>query len=593
MKRKNNFIIYSIIWAIAIVFLIFSLYHNMGMARVINYTGIIRGGTQRLVKQELQGNQNDKLIQYLDDILNELQTGQGKYDLLKNDNTKFQNQLKDMSIVWNKMQTEIDNVRNNQPKNELYTISEQYFDMANKAVGIAEDTSNEKVQEVIYILIIYLILSLGSLLIWNAMSNKKVHNATYFDPLTGLLNLAGFQSRLDKILKSTLNSSYVLVDMDIDNFKYFNDTYSYDHGNKILSVIAKFLKHNINEKEGCARLGSNNFILLLEKNNPLLKNFRIKLNKYIQSELQITETISFSTGAIVIDHEESITTIMDKANIALKSSKASGGNHVVWYDEKLMHILQKENTLTNHMEEALKNREFQLYLQPKFNIHNQKTIGAEALVRWVWNETMIMPDEFISLFEKKGFIIHLDFYMLTQTCELIQDQYNQDKNYNIPISVNFSRVSLLHKDFLKKLQTVLTKFNFPLNLIEIEVTESAFNEIADAVLPILEQLKSWGIALSMDDFGTGYSSLSLLMKLPMDSLKLDKGFLMEKTQEDRTKKILSSLVDMAHKLDLRVICEGVEKKEDIKFLKNITCDYGQGYYFSRPIPKDEFINKYL
>lgn len=593
MKRKYNIIIYSIIWAIAIIYLLLSLYHNMGNARIINYTGITRGATQRLVKVELNGYKNEKLLQYLDGILIELQTGKGNNNLERNGNAEFQMQLKKMQKQWDIIKAEITNVRNGGSKDALFELSEDYFEMTNKAVSIVEKDSTNKVQNVMSTLFVYLLISLGFMYLWNRLSRKAVHDATYIDSLTSVHNLAGFEIHFEEILKKANNNLYVLIEMDINNFKYFNDVYGYDMGNTILKTIAAYLKSITRDNETCGRIGSNSFLLLVQKDHPLFHHFRDKVNHEVSSKLQLGERIHFATGAYFVNQEEGITENMDKANIALKASKSQGGDHVVWYDEKLTQLIQKQNALINQMHASLEKEEFKLYLQPKFNIHNLKIISAEALVRWIQGDTIIMPQQFIPLFEKNGYIVDLDFYMLKQTCIFINECCERDKNYNVPISVNFSRVTLLHNTFLENFISIVEEYNVKPHLLELEITESAFNDIGENAMHILNLLKEKNFSLSMDDFGAGYSSLSLLISIPINTLKLDKSFLKEGSHNPKTKKILSSLVEMAHKLGLQAICEGVETSDDVSLLNSIHCDFGQGYYFSRPIFKNDFIEKYL
>lgn len=593
MKRKYNLIVYSIIWAIAITYLLLSLYHNMGNARIINYTGITRGATQKLVKQEMNGYKNEELLEYLDGILIELKTGKGNNNLMRNSNPDFQNQLKVMQKQWDTIKSEIENVRKGAPKETLYKLSEEYFDMTNKAVSIVEKDTTHKVQNVMFTLFGYLLISLGFMYLWNRLSRKAVHDATYIDSLTSLHNLAGFETHFEEILKKAHDNVYVLIEMDINNFKYFNDVYGYDMGNDILKTIANYLTSITRENEECARIGSNNFLLLVQKDHPLFNHFRDKVNHEVSSKLQLGERIHFATGAYFVKKEEGITENMDKANIALKASKNQGGDHVVWYDEKLTQLIQQQNSLVNQMHTSLEKEEFKLYLQPKFNIHNLKIISAEALVRWIQNDKIIMPQEFIPLFEKNGYIVDLDFYMLKQTCKFIDECCKRDENYNIPISVNFSRVTLLHNTFLENFLSIVEEYNVKPHLLEVEITESAFNDIGETAMNILNILKDKNFSLSMDDFGAGYSSLSLLINMPINTLKIDKSFLQEGSHNPKTQKILSSLVEMAHKLDLQAICEGVETRDDVSFLNSIHCDFGQGYYFSRPISKDNFTEEYL
>ncbi|UWD46997.1 bifunctional diguanylate cyclase/phosphodiesterase [Clostridioides difficile] len=600
MKKKYDFLIYTVIWLVAIVIFIFSLFHSIRHIKIINYTGIIRSGTQQVVKQELNNKKNDDLIKQLDGILIELRTGDGKNELQRCNNEEFQEKLIQMDTMWKSIKKEVIKVRNGYSGDTLYNLSEEYFRLSNQAVFISEKHSNLKLHCFAIALFIYLILSTVSLLIWQHYNKRKFNKIFYTDNLTNIKNQVAFENKAVEILHHAFNDEYVILNIDIDNFKYINDTHGYEYGDKILVIVATILSRTFNIKETCARVGSDNFVILAKYKESLLEDIRKILTDGITSQLNmnVTQTISYCIGAYLVEVEKSdykaIHSMTDKANIAHKVSKTRGISSTVWYNENLLKQLQMENSIYNHMYKALDNEEFHMYLQPKFQISSLNVVSAEALVRWFSPELgFLSPDKFIPLFEKSGFIIELDFYMLKKACSFIKKSFMKKNQYTYPISVNFSRVTIYQKYFYERFLDIVREYDIPFKYIEIEVTESAFNEISEPVISILEKLKKLGFLISMDDFGSGYSSLSLLCSLSINGLKLDKSLLKETFNREKVYSIIQCIIEMSHRIDMSVVCEGIETKKDLEFLKTIKCDVGQGFYFSKPIEEKEFFNKYV
>ncbi|MCC0650009.1 bifunctional diguanylate cyclase/phosphodiesterase [Clostridioides sp. ZZV15-6598] len=600
MKKKYDFLIYTVIWLVAIVIFIFSLFHSIRHIKIINYTGIIRSRTQQVVKQELNNKKNDDLIKQLDSILIELRTGDGKNKLQKCNNEEFQEKLIQMDAMWKSIKKEVIKVRNGYSGDTLYNLSEEYFKLSNQAVFISEKHSNLKLHCFATALFIYLILSTVSLLIWEHYNKRRFNKIFYTDNLTNIKNQVAFENKAVEILHHAFNDEYVLLNIDIDNFKYINDTHGYEYGDKILVIVATILSRTFNTKETCARVGSDNFVILAKYRESLLEDIRKILTDAIISQLNmnVTHTISYCIGAYLVEvgksDYKSIHSMMDKANIAHKISKTRGISSTVWYNENLLKQLQMENSIYNHMYKALDNEEFHMYLQPKFQISSLNVVSAEALVRWFSPELgFLSPDKFIPLFEKSGFIIELDFYMLKKACSFIKKSFMEKNQYTYPISVNFSRVTIYQKDFYERFLDIVREYDIPFKYIEIEVTESAFNEISEPVNSILEKLKKLGFLISMDDFGSGYSSLSLLCSLSINGLKLDKSLLKETFNREKVYSIIQCIIEMSHRIDMSVVCEGIETKKDLEFLRTIKCDVGQGFYFSKPIEEKEFFNKYV
>ncbi|AXU53922.1 TPA: putative bifunctional diguanylate cyclase/phosphodiesterase [Clostridioides difficile] len=600
MKKKYDFLIYSAIWLVIIILFIFSLYHSIEHIKIISHTGTIRSETQKVVKQELNNERNDDLIKRLDNILIKLRTGNGENGFQRCDNKEFQQKLNQMDSMWESMKKEIIKVRNGASVDKLYKLSEEYSVLSNQIVFISEKHSNAKLYSFATALFIYLIFSTISLLIWEYYNKKRFKRIFYTDNLTKIKNQVAFENRAIEILHNASNKEYVLLNIDIDNFKYINDTHGYEYGDKVLIIVAAALSKTFNIKETCARIGSDNFVILAKYRDSLLEDIREMLTNAIISELDmnVTQTISYCIGAYLVEIDnlgyKSINSMMDKANIAHKVSKTRGISSTVWYNENLLKQLQMENSIYNYMYKAIENEEFHMYLQPKFQISSLNVVSAEALVRWFSPELgFLSPDEFIPLFEKSGFIIELDFYMLKKACSFVKKTFMKKNQYTYPIAVNFSRVTIYQNSFYQRFLDTVKEYEIPFKYIEIEVTESAFNEISQPVISILEELKKLGFLISMDDFGSGYSSLSLLCSLSINGLKLDKSLLKETFNREKVYSIIQCIIEMSHRIGMSVVCEGIETKKDLEFLNTVKCDVGQGFYFSKPIEEKEFFNKYV
>lgn len=593
MKFKHNIEIYSAIWIVAILILALSLFQNFGDAKIINYSGIVRGATQKLVKEELAGQQDDELIVYLDDILKELQTGEGQYGLARIDDDTYQNELNAMNTMWKDMKAEIMLVRNGGPSSRLYQLSQDYFEKANQMVHTIQDISDHKLQSSLQVFFVYLILTISVFFFWYRFKQKQINKALYIDNLTDIFNFNAFELSVDDKLNQNQNINYIIICFDVDDFKYINTIYGNDVGDQILKQIAVLLKKFVGEKGSCARGSSDQFFVLTESQDDILEKLDqyLKINICSTLMLDIMDDLTLSYGAYQRQDSISGNVMIDNASLAHKNAKTLGKNQKVYYNQELLDRIYHESMLEKHMHSALSHHEFEMYLQPKFQIPHIDIIGAEALVRWNYQGKQLMyPDEFIPLFERNGFIYDLDFYMFECVCQFIE-------KYHIPsdfrISVNFSRVSLHHKNFRSRLLKIVNQYHISIHSLELEITESAFNDFSESMMELLNQLKQDGFSLSMDDFGSGYSSLNSINTIPVDVLKIDKGFLREQSHTDKMIEVVRLIVNIAHTLDMKVICEGVETKRDVEILNRVHCTLGQGYYVSKPIPHQEFYQKYL
>ena len=280
-----------------------------------------------------------------------------------------------------------------------------------------------------------------------------------------------------------------------------------------------------------------------------------------------------------------INKILDKSYIARKQIKGTYDNYYCMFDKSLENSLIEEEDIEASMDEALKNKEFKIVYQPKFSTKNEKIVGAESLVRWYRNDKIIMPNNFIPLFEKNEFILKLDLYIFEQVCKDLA-YWKQKYNENIRVSINVSKKHFTDENFIDEYVKIANKYNVDRSKLELEITESATVDKSIDILKIVNKIKSYGFCISLDDFGTGYSSLAMLQELPIDVIKIDKIFV-DKANLNSDKNMINYIVLIAKHMGTEIVVEGVETKEQADFIKTLDCDMIQGYYYSKPIEEKE------
>lgn len=598
MRKQRNTYIFILICIFVMGFLLFSLIQMQGYANIINDAGIVRGGTQRSVKLELSGEPNDELISYLDGLIRKLEAAESKHLYTSHDSAAYRENLEAVKTKWGEIKAEIPKLRGS-PTAELREhflgLSEQHFDLANKTVYAAQYRAENELRNSI-ILSVVMILAV-SLIMYTLerRSQQELERVFYTDHLTALPNQAAFEISAAEKLRSASPGAYLMIYLDLNNFKFVNDSYGYTAGDKLLLSFSATLKRFCNSSEICAHLHADHFAILLKKREHVIEDLQTAILESIESEreLNLSDILTCSYGVYTIpDPDESIASCISKASVALKEGRSSQRT-VAYYDQHLLDKITNENKMTRWMHQGLSEKEFQIYLQPKVNLERSEVTGAEILVRWNSEPFgFLPPDEFIPLFEKNGFIVDLDFYVLEATCRILKQSLKISPERTVVLSVNVSRVTLFQNDFIKRFVQMAERYGVPPKYLEIEITENVFIFDANTVEQILSQLRSHGFSISMDDFGSGYSSLNLLRELPIDVLKIDRIFLQESIRVEKAYAIIKSVVEMAHSLNMVVVCEGVETLAHAEFLKTIHCAVGQGYYFSKPIPLSAFQEKY-
>lgn len=417
-----------------------------------------------------------------------------------------------------------------------------------------------------------------------------------YDMVTGLYHLEEFKKRAETIMKKPEDeTSLALICTDISNFEMVNNLYGLQKADLLLADTATILTSCSKDILLCCRSVADHFLVLAAYRDQavltqLLEGVCMEFdNKVGQNYSEAYPQLGLGVY-LVADRQESVEKMVEYANVARKNLQLQKKSRVVIYDAKAYSQMEKINRIERSMKEALENREFKPYLQPKYNLETGQIVGAEALVRWIHPDgSMVYPDEFIPVFEKNGFIVRLDFFILSEICRMIRTRI-QNKKPCVPISINQSRVLLQEKDYVGKVAGVLAYYNTPPQLIELELTERIFRDDLTDLAEMMGELRELGVRWSIDDFGTGYSSLNLLKELPVDIIKIDKSFLDETESSETSKIIIRKTVELTQELDKTVICEGVETENQADYLRGIRCDMAQGYLYAKPMPIQDFEN---
>lgn len=410
------------------------------------------------------------------------------------------------------------------------------------------------------------------------------------DILTGIYNKDRFQKETTKMLLSDLDTQYVFLTMDIDNFKAYNSYFGVPEGDKLIQFIGGMVADFVGRLENSkyARYSADVFDMCFKYDENFLQElvgyFVVGLANY-NNEYMIKPTF----GAYVIDDPYlDIELMHDRAVLAAKQCKGKYKEYISYYDSRMNAQIISEQQVLNEIDKALAHEEFVVYYQPKFSLRTGQSCGAEALVRWEHPKRgLLPPGEFIPVFEKNGFIPKLDYYVWEKTCRFLRKCLDEDGDAK-PISVNVSIANLYNPNFVDSIFQLVEDYKIPMELLNLEFTESAAFENIDIVQDTLCRLHELGFVIFMDDFGSGYSSLSVLKELPVDVLKIDRKFLPKNPSKDKGGKILAAVIRMANWLKMPVVVEGAETAEQISFLKETDCDYVQGFYFARPMPEEDY-----
>ncbi|WP_409368935.1 EAL domain-containing protein [Lysinibacillus sp. 38-6] len=418
------------------------------------------------------------------------------------------------------------------------------------------------------------------------------------DSLTDVSNRFAYIERMDSLLESSSTISHSIQHavyfLDLDRFKQINDTLGHAVGDTILKEAAKRIQTLLKNKDIIARYGGDEFIVTLTnvKNVREAAKFAEQIIGIIEQPMNINGQDIFISTSIGISMypvdgvtSEQLITCSDKA---MTYSKKNGLNGYSFYFDELQTDSQRVLLLDSELRRAIENREFELHFQPKITVENEHIQGLEALVRW-HNERLgfVSPAEFIPYAEETGLIIPLSEVILEKACEAVIKL--QQFGRKIPIAINISSIHFKQQNFLESIQAILERYNTSANNFEIEVTERTVMNSAAETVSKLVRLKQLGFKISIDDFGTGYSSLSYLVRFPLDCLKIDRSFIQHITSLDEKQAVVDAIIQMSHRLKMKVVAEGVEQAQQVDILRKMNCDIIQGYYYSKPLPLPELL----
>ncbi|WP_342463034.1 EAL domain-containing protein [Ureibacillus sp. FSL K6-8385] len=425
-------------------------------------------------------------------------------------------------------------------------------------------------------------------------AEQNLYHLSYHDSLTNFPNRSHFMKEFRSYVMDIqlTKEKFSILSIDLDNFKLVNEQFGHDTGDLVIVKAAENIREVIRNQDFVARMGGDEFIVLLKDideeqtkqvANRLIQAFQKPMNL---NGREYSQTCSIGI-ALYPGHGKTPEELIKNADSALSQVKQKGKNHYAIYNKELESVSLERRIIENAMRKGLKNQQFFLEYQPKLNIQNNRIVGVEALVRWNHPDLgAISPGKFISLAEETGLIVPLGEWILRESCRQAKEW--QEKGFGeLIVAVNVSVRQLQDPNFVGQVEQILKETGFDPHLLELEVTESIFADM-NSMIPVLKRLRNLGIHISIDDFGTGYSSLSYIKHLPIDTVKVDALFVKDIHKNEESKAIVRAIISLAKTIGLKVIAEGIEIEEHVNTLRNDGCIFGQGYYYSRPLKKEDF-----
>ena len=419
------------------------------------------------------------------------------------------------------------------------------------------------------------------------------------DRISGLMKFEDFLAEAQYVIRDE-ERNFLILAFDISDFHYVNNQFGYDTGDAVLRDMAEGISSMDDFVVLSCREYSDHFICLCRCNGYTPEMVEEKLQLCKKTALNIAESriegfpLNLNFGLYYInDRDEYIISAVDKANVARRTGKGNYSIPCVVYSEHLMDMKENSAKIIPVFDDSFRSKRILVFLQPKICSETRKIIGAEALSRLVDKDgKLIPPSSFIPALEKTGKIVDLDFYVLNFVLKLIRSWL--DKGIEpVPISFNLSRIHFYNDNLVENIRELTDRYDIPAKYVEIEVTESVFFEEEHLIIDKVEKLRSHGYKVSVDDFGAGYSSLNLIGILPVDIVKLDRGFVKDSLKTKRGNDIIKGLIKILNEIELDIVCEGVETAEEEKIISAYGCKEVQGFLYDKPIPVTEFEKKYL
>ncbi len=424
---------------------------------------------------------------------------------------------------------------------------------------------------------------------------EYIKRLAFYDSVTGLLNNNGFMKKVESVLKRSNQTYYSLVVFDLESFKLINEIYGYSKGDQLLKEIAFRLKAEFHPSTIFGRLSNDVFILMLDtriKYEEKLIPATIQSIVNLASQQIIENPLNASIGMYYFDNSElNIQRAIDHADMARLHAKKNLSKRYYLFDDKLFKNKMDLKLIEQEIKPSLISKHFQVFYQPKVNPCTEEIVGAEALVRWFHPDRgFISPALFIPIAEKSGDIITVGRWVFNEVCSMLAQQKEKGIE-SIPISINLSRVELYQSDLILFLKSVISRYQIDPCLIEVEITETTALNDVELINEKIKAIHELGMKVSMDDFGTGSSTFSNLKQVDIDILKIDRSFLCDIETNFKSKELVHGIIDLAKRIGVAVVCEGVEVQEQVKILKEMRCDLIQGYVYAKPMPRSEFEDK--
>jgi len=412
----------------------------------------------------------------------------------------------------------------------------------------------------------------------------------HYDTITGIFNRTGFIRHFETVLAPKKVTGGLFF-IDLDDFKYVNDALGHNYGDRLLKQFSERLSRDECNFEFQARLGGDEFLLVKLGDYDEIEKTARQLLETFKIPLKVDDMISYTSGSIGIaffnERDTHATTLIRNADIAMYKAKESGKNTYKFYNEEMQEAADRRNKIIGVLRDAISSKEVYMTYQPEVCIKSGKIIAFESLMRIKNKELgLISPAEFIPIAEASNLILQLGDWAINEVCAFAKKLVNQRVDFGV-ISVNISSVQLMHPDFVPKLLESLRLSGLPPQYFQIEITESVIIASVETIIEKLKEVRAAGITVALDDFGTGYSSFNYLINLPIDVLKIDKSFIDDIYTDTAKQIVCKTIIDMSHKLNLKVVAEGIETEQELNLLKSQGCDICQGYFFSRPVEEKE------
>lgn len=417
-----------------------------------------------------------------------------------------------------------------------------------------------------------------------------MHQATITDALTGACNMPGIMNAVNDYKSTDKLSKYDALYFNIKNYKYILQRIGSNQAEKVLKDFSRMIRDYLIKGEIFGRIDTDVFFVLMEKDR-VMDGIKFLTSRRVLIDMEKKSRefdLMVRIGVYKILPSDSAMKVIESSRATYEYTLNPSAGDVVWFREDMLRASIHDAEVANDFANALKKKEFVVYYQPKVDLSNNAIVSAEALCRWMQNDIVVPPMDFIPVLEREGTICDLDFYMLNTVCEHI-NEWKKNNIEPVRISVNFSRTHILNKKLADKIIKILESHNVDSKYIEVEITEMSGYEDFDTLSEFVNIMKEHGVEISIDDFGTGYSSLNLIKDLNVDTVKIDKSFLEKITDtESQDKTMVKNIISMVNELNMKVVAEGVETHAQKEFLKKANCQVAQGYLFDKPMPKEKF-----